>query len=249
MLAVGRRRKSVHKGQVVERQSVVSEVACSPSTQVEQLQQCSDRAKGVHRVSDQTHIVRAGDHVTSVRKERPGHVALREYVSSKYGVPVKQLVCLLAEGAVQTKAVDTSGCGRGPVVHVPTEANILLPTPSHDDHVITTPPLPTTDPNLTGPHMTTPTSGHVTAVLCNGPLTSSITQPPFSSTSDHSHSHTNCKHSLTCYSLHCHNDRPNSIHSGIASSLPGLDSTECSSEGLRFEARFEGGNLHRAEQM
>lgn len=73
-----------------------------------------------------THSLRAAADV------REGKLSSRfQYVNSKYGTPVEHLDRLQATGSFMSVPVDSSGCGNGPVVYCPPEANISLPTPTH----------------------------------------------------------------------------------------------------------------------
>lgn len=65
----------------------------------------------------------------AVVEKRP--LSLKDYVHSKYGVPMDQLSRVFTNGLVTGVEVDSSGCGRGPIIRAPVEASVLLPTPLH----------------------------------------------------------------------------------------------------------------------
>ena len=80
------------------------------------------------QVSEQ-HSVKAT--ATVARNGESKVPTMLRYVNTKYGTPVDQLQHLQSTGKFVSVSVDSSGCGKGPVVYCPPEANISLPTPTH----------------------------------------------------------------------------------------------------------------------
>ena len=163
--------------------------------------------------------VKAGHHTTT---------SLEDYVHSKYGVPTEQLSHVLTQQGLNSRTVDTSGCGRGPLIRVPIEASVLLPTPTHGTPTHNTPThgraYHTTNSHTV---LTTQTPPPDKATLANADSTLSPHPPP----------------------QHSHHPSPPHSHHPPPPQHPPAHTTPGSEEGLQFEARFECGNLHKTQQM
>ena len=144
-------------------------------------------------------------------RRREHQQTVSEYVNSKYGVPMEQLLHLTSTGSFQTHIIDSTGDGSGPFINVPLEANILFPTPQHV----------TTASHFTSSH--TPNIGDNTRVQPHSSIQNSTNVPK---------------------------DTPRSKPGARQVVYNGSSSDRvCPSNGLQFEARFEGGNLQQAVQM
>ncbi len=181
--------------------------------------------------------VKAGHHTTTT---------LEDYVHSKYGVPKEQLSHMLTQQGLESRTVDTSGCGRGPLIRVPIEASVLLPTPTHDkaDHM-------TNHVTNSRTLLTTQVASQDNPTLTNA--YSTLSPPPHSPHRHHlppphsPHRH----HPPPPHSPHRHlpppEHSPHRHHPPPSQQHP--SHTLRSVEGLQFEARFECGNLHKTQQM
>lgn len=170
----------------------------------------------------------------TVQKERKT-VTLKDYVHDKYGVPMEQLSHLLSTGLVNSIEVDTSGCGRGPLIRAPVEASLLLPTPVHTPNTTSGLEPHTSHPSLTSHISHTSNTVHSAVSTENGTRTT----PPTHTTQHPPTPHAPTAHLLTPHSHMVHH--------------PSTPLTQvCSSDSqheLKFEARFESGNLDKAKPM
>ncbi len=71
-------------------------------------------------------------HDSEEAQERTHNLSgIYEYVHDKYGCPYSQLLLVAKSQSFQTSVIDTSGCGKGPLIRSPVESNICLGTPKH----------------------------------------------------------------------------------------------------------------------
>lgn len=167
----------------------------------------------------------------STKRER--RQTLSEYVNVKYGVPSDQLLHLSSTGSFRTRVVDTAGLGGGPFIHVPVEANILFPTPSHVSSCSLLKSLSPDHDNSSSQFKSSKTN----------------------------HGHVQVEGSIWCQSNSLMPAGQDNTKASSIQSTPfvfgtkqivysgGAKDVVTSHNGLQFEARFEGGNLQQAVQV
>lgn len=193
--------------------------------------------------------LRHKDHIQVMSSNALKSVSLQHYVNSKYGMPLDQLSHVLNERVMSTRAVDTSGNGQGPVILIPIEVDITLPTPTHN--------TPTSHTTSTLDH-TTSLATHAT--ICSKFKVSQSLQDTCDGSSAPDPQQTSF---VPCTpSLHRHTPYTSQRHTAHTSLRPISHTSQrhtsfcrhrpmCTEfkDGLQFESRFEGGNLHRAQQV
>ncbi len=168
----------------------------------------------------------------AVAVQRQKKRTLQDYVHSKYGVPIEQLSSVLTTGVVTHVEMDSSGCGRGPIIRAPVEASLLLPTPTHTQSLHTV--SGGREPSHTASNRSNLTTDHDSLLQQNGVNTATTPHntltPPHSDTTR----------------LHTSPTPHSASLQAVAPLTTELDSV---TDGLKFEAQFECGNLDRAKQM